>query len=44
MISDQIDFLKEKGLLQADQVVISKGSTPVKEHLPTNVIKITKIN
>jgi pyruvate kinase len=31
-------------LLQTDQVVISTGSTPVKEHLPTNVIKITKIN
>jgi pyruvate kinase len=43
IIADQIDFLKEKGLLQSNQVVISTGSTPVKEHLPTNVIKITKV-
>lgn len=43
IIADQIDFLKEKGLLQSEQVVISTGSTPVKEHLPTNVIKITKV-
>jgi pyruvate kinase len=36
--------MKQKGMLHAGDVVINTGSTPVKEHLPTNVIKITKVN
>ncbi|HXS36874.1 MAG TPA: pyruvate kinase [Flavipsychrobacter sp.] len=43
IISDQIAFLKEKGLLQIGDVVINTGSTPVKEHLPTNMLKITRV-
>jgi pyruvate kinase len=43
IINDQIDVLKAKGLLKADDIVISTGSTPIKEHLPTNMIKVTKV-
>jgi len=43
IIMDQIDILKEKGLLQVGDVVVNTGSTPVSEHLPTNMLKITKI-
>ncbi len=43
IINDQICFLKEKGLLSAGDVVVNTGSTPVQEHLPTNMLKITKV-
>lgn len=43
IINDQIAILKEKGLLKTDDVVISTGSTPIQEHLPTNMIKVTKV-
>ncbi|MBP6624089.1 MAG: pyruvate kinase [Chitinophagaceae bacterium] len=44
MVADQIQFLKEKGLLRKGDVVINTGSTPVSEHLPTNTIKVSKVN
>jgi pyruvate kinase len=40
---DQIDILKERGFLNTGNVVVSTGSTPVHLHLPTNVVKITKV-
>jgi pyruvate kinase len=40
---DQINILRERGFLKTDDVVINTGSTPVNLHLPTNVLKITKI-
>jgi pyruvate kinase len=43
IITDQINFLKGKDLLKAGDVVINTGSTPIKEHLPTNMLKITKV-
>jgi pyruvate kinase len=43
IIFDQIDILKERGFLKAGHVVVNTGSTPVHLHLPTNVIKITKV-
>ncbi|MFT4156226.1 pyruvate kinase [Parafilimonas sp.] len=43
IIFDQIKILKERGFLKPDDVVINTGSTPVNLHLPTNVLKITKI-
>jgi pyruvate kinase len=42
-ISDQINFLKEKGLLKKDDVVINTCSTPIEKHLPTNTIKISRV-
>jgi pyruvate kinase len=43
IISDQIQSIKDKGLLKEGDVVINTGSTPVAEHLPTNTIKISKV-
>jgi len=43
IIFDQINILKERGFLKSGQVVVNTGSTPVHLHLPTNNIKITKI-
>jgi len=44
MITDQISILKEKGLVKSEDVVVNTGSTPVHLHLPTNIIKITKVD
>ncbi len=43
IIADQIEILKDKGLLKTGDVVVNTGSTPVSEHLPTNMLKITKV-
>ncbi len=43
IISDQINILKERGFIEQDSIVVNTGSTPVKLHLPTNVLKITKV-
>lgn len=40
---DQIGILKERGFLKTGDVVVNTGSTPVNLHLPTNVLKITKV-
>ncbi len=40
---DQMNILKERGFLKEGDVVINTGSTPIELHLPTNVIKITKV-
>ncbi|MCG7860060.1 pyruvate kinase, partial [Flavihumibacter sediminis] len=39
--SDQHEILKERGFIQVGDVVVNTGSTPVKEHLPTNILKIS---
>ncbi|MBI2282819.1 MAG: pyruvate kinase [Bacteroidetes bacterium] len=44
IIQDQIDILKERGFLNSGDVVVNTGSTPVDLHLPTNIIKLTKVN
>ena len=44
IIFDQINILKERGFLKKDDVVINTGSTPVELHLPTNIIKITRVD
>ena len=41
---EQIDILKERGFVKSGDVVINTGSTPVSLHLPTNLIKLTKVN
>ena len=43
IISDQISFLKEQGLLKEGDVVVNTCSTPIKDHLPTNMLKITRV-
>lgn len=44
IIFDQINILKEKGFLAKGDIVINTGSTPVHLHLPTNILKITKVD
>lgn len=43
IFADQIIILKEKGLIKSGDVVVNTGSTPVHMHLPTNILKITKV-
>ncbi|MBN9296094.1 MAG: pyruvate kinase [Filimonas sp.] len=43
IISDQIDILKERAFIKPNDIVINTGSTPIDQHLPTNVLKITKV-
>jgi len=43
IIFDQIEVLKQRGFVKKDDIVVNTGSTPVVMHLPTNIIKITKV-
>ena len=43
IIFDQINILKERGFVKKDDVVINTGSTPINLHLPTNILKIIKV-
>lgn len=40
---DQINILKERGFTKSGDIIVSTGSTPVHLHLPTNVIKVAKV-
>lgn len=44
IIFDQINILKERGFIKSNDVVVNTGSTPVDQHLPTNVLKVTKVD
>ena len=44
IIKDQIQFLKTQGFVNTGDVVINTGSTPIQLHLPTNIIKINKVD
>jgi len=43
IIHDQHAILKERGFLKSGDVIINTGSLPVEKHLPTNMLKITKL-
>jgi pyruvate kinase len=43
IIFDQINILKERGFVKSGDIVVNTGSTPVHLHLPTNVVKVTKV-
>jgi pyruvate kinase len=43
IIFDQIEILKNRGFINTGDVVVNTGSTPVDQHLPTNIVKITKV-
>lgn len=43
IFNDQLKILQERGFLKPGHVVVGTGSTPVHLHLPTNVLKITKV-
>ncbi|MFN5335609.1 MAG: pyruvate kinase [Bacteroidota bacterium] len=44
IIADQIDILKARGFIKSGDTVVNTGSTPVSQHLPTNLIKITQVD
>ncbi len=44
IITDQIQILKDNNFVKKDDIVVNTGSTPVQLHLPTNMIKITKVD
>ncbi|MBS4042479.1 MAG: pyruvate kinase [Chitinophagaceae bacterium] len=44
IVSDQIRILRERGFINKGDVVVNTGSTPVHQHLPTNVLKVTKVD
>lgn len=44
IITDQIQVLKSKGFVNTGDIVVNTGSTPIKLHLPTNMIKINKVD
>ncbi|MFM2439973.1 MAG: hypothetical protein RLZ16_972, partial [Bacteroidota bacterium] len=33
----------KEGFVQKEDIVVNTGSTPIKAHLPTNMIKISKV-
>lgn len=41
---DQLNILKERGFIKAGDIVVNTGSTPVRMHLPTNIIKVAKVD
>src|SRR4051794_9339619 len=43
IILDEINILKERGFLKKGDVVVNTGSTPIHLHLPTNILKVTKV-
>lgn len=43
IIHDQHEILKERGFVKSGDVVVNTGSLPIQEHLPTNLLKITKL-
>ncbi len=43
IISDQIEELKKRNIVKEGDVVVSTGSTPVADQLPTNLIKVTRV-
>jgi pyruvate kinase len=44
IIKDQIHVLKAHGFVNTGDVVVNTGSTPIQLHLPTNMIKINKVD
>jgi len=43
ILADEIEILKQRGFLNTGDIVVNTGSTPVDLHLPTNIVKITKV-
>jgi pyruvate kinase len=44
IISDQLKILKQRGFIKTGDVVVNTGSLPVQMHLPTNMLKISKVD
>lgn len=44
IIFDQINILKERGFLKQGDIVVNTGSTPIQFHLPTNMVKVSRVD
>ena len=44
IVADQIKLLKAQGFVNTGDTVVNTGSTPIQLHLPTNMIKINKVD
>lgn len=44
IIHDEINILRQRGFVKKGDVVVNTGSTPVEQHLPTNIIKISRLD
>ena len=44
IVADQIKLLKAQGFVNTGDVIVNTGSTPIQLHLPTNMIKINKVD
>lgn len=44
IFADQMTILKERGFVKPGDTVVNTGSTPVHLHLPTNILKIGKVD
>ncbi|MBS1577738.1 MAG: pyruvate kinase [Bacteroidetes bacterium] len=40
---DQTNILKERGFAKPGDIIVNTGSTPIHLHLPTNILKIVKV-
>jgi len=43
IVSDLTEILKQRGFIKKGDVIINTGSLPISEHLPTNLLKISKV-
>ncbi len=43
IVNDLTEILKQRGFIKKGDVIINTGSLPVSEHLPTNLLKISKV-
>jgi pyruvate kinase len=43
IVADLTEILKQRGFIKKGDVIINTGSIPVNEHLPTNLLKISKV-
>jgi pyruvate kinase len=43
IVADLTEILKQRGFIKKGDVIINTGSIPVDEHLPTNLLKISKV-
>lgn len=44
IVTDQINILKQRGFIKVGDIVVNTGSTPVHQHLPSNVLKVTRVD
>ena len=43
ILFDQMNILKERGFINTGDIVVNTGSTPIDLHLPTNIVKVSKV-